>query len=58
MEGVICEKQLSGMKIAKEKWNERVYFVFSWFRKHKHSMLSKSLADTMFGNYVITAYRL
>lgn len=58
MEGVICEKQLSAMTIAKEKWDGRVYFVFSWFRKHKHSMLSKTLADTMFGNYVITPYRL
>lgn len=54
----MCEKQLSGMTIAKEKWNGRVYFVFGWFRKHKHSMLSKTLADTMFGNYVITPYRL
>jgi len=46
------------MTIAREKWDGGVYFVCSWFRKHKHSMLSKSLADTMFGNYVITPYRL
>lgn len=58
MEGVICEKELSSMTIAQEKWGGRVYFVFSWFRKHKHSTLSKTLADTMFGNYVITPYRL
>lgn len=58
MEGVICEKQLSDMTIAKDKWGGRVYFVFGWFRKYKHSMLSKTPADTMFGNYVMTPYRL
>lgn len=58
MEGVICEKQLSEITIAKEKWDRKAYFVFSCFRKHKHRMLSKTLADTVFGNYVITPYRL
>lgn len=58
MKEAICEKQLSGITIAKEKWDRRVYFVFSCFRKYKHSMLSKTLAHTMFGNYVITPYRL
>lgn len=58
MEGVICDKQLSEITIAKEKWDRKAYFVFNCFGKHKHCTLSKTLADTMFGNYVITPYRL